>query len=58
MTHYPNSATFFSIDLPKGTRVVQLPNDDRVRVLAMTATREPFRLWPTTPLYASDLPAQ
>jgi hypothetical protein len=46
----------YAIDLPKGARAVSLPNNDHIRILAMTATREPFRLWPTTALYAADLP--
>ena len=46
----------YAIDLPKGARAVRLPNNDHIRILAMTATREPFRLWPTTALYAADLP--
>jgi alpha-mannosidase len=46
----------YVIDLPKGAREVRLPNDDRIRILAMTAVSEPARAWPTTALYASDLP--
>jgi alpha-mannosidase len=46
----------YAIDLPKGARAVMLPNDNRIRILAITATRQPFRLWPTTALYAADLP--
>jgi alpha-mannosidase len=45
----------YVIDLPKGAREVRLPNDTRLRILAMTAVRDPFRTWPTTALYASDL---
>jgi alpha-mannosidase len=46
----------YVIDLPKGARAVRLPNNDHIRILAMTAAREPFRLWPTMALYAADLP--
>jgi alpha-mannosidase len=46
----------YAIDLPGGARQLQLPKDDRIRVMAITAVREPFRLWPATALYASDLP--
>jgi len=46
----------YAIDVPRGARQLQLPNDDRIRVMAITAVREPFRLWPATSLYASDLP--
>jgi len=45
----------YAIDLPKGAREVRLPSDDRLRILAMTAAREPFRTWPAIALYASDL---
>jgi hypothetical protein len=48
----------YDIDLPRGVREVRLPNDDRIRILAVTATRNPFRLWPTTALYAADLPSR
>ncbi len=45
----------YAIDLPKGAREVRLPSDDRLRILAMTAVRDPFRTRPATALYASDL---
>ena len=48
----------YAIDLARGSRQLQLPNDDRIRVMAITAVREPFRLWPATNLYASDLPSR
>jgi len=48
----------YAIDLARGSRQLQLPNDDRIRVMAITAVREPFRLWPVTSLYASDLPGR
>jgi alpha-mannosidase len=46
----------YSIDLPAGTRHLQLPNDNRIRIMAVTAARAPFHLWPAAPLYSSDLP--
>jgi alpha-mannosidase len=46
----------YVINLPKGARAIRLPNNDRIRILAITATRQPFRLWPATALYAADLP--
>jgi alpha-mannosidase len=46
----------YVINLPKGARSVTLPNNDRIRILAITAMRQPFRLWPATALYAADLP--
>jgi alpha-mannosidase len=45
----------YAIDLPPGTLEVRLPNDPRIRILAMTVVREPYRVWPATALYASDL---
>ncbi len=48
----------YSIDLPAGTRELRLPNDDRIRIMAITVAREPFHLWPATTLYSSDLPTQ
>ena len=48
----------YAIDLPAGVREMRLPNDDRIRIMAITAAREPFHLWPATTLYASDLPAR
>jgi alpha-mannosidase len=48
----------YAIDLSRGSRQLQLPNDDRIRVMAITAVREPFRLWPAMSLYASDLPSR
>ena len=46
----------YAIDLPEGAREVRLPDDPRIRILAMTFGREPYRLWPARALYASDLP--
>src|SRR5215813_497224 len=48
----------YRIDLPPGARELRLPNDSRIRILAITVAREPFRLWPASPLYASDLPTK
>ena len=45
----------YAVDLPLGAREVRLPNDPRIRVMAMTAVRVPYRLWPATKLYAADL---
>jgi alpha-mannosidase len=47
----------YLIDFPAGTRQLQLPNDNRIRIMAITAARAPFHLWPAAPLYSSDLPA-
>jgi alpha-mannosidase len=48
----------YAIDMPVGARELRLPNDNRIRIMAMTAAREPYRLWPATTLYSSDLPTQ
>jgi alpha-mannosidase len=48
----------YAIDLPVGTRELRLPNDSRIRIIAITAQRQQFHLWPATTLYASDLPAR
>ena len=45
----------YAIDLSSGAREVRLPNDPRIRIVAMTVVREPSRLWPATALYAADL---
>jgi alpha-mannosidase len=48
----------YSIDLTPGTRAITLPNDDRLRILAATAVKDPVRVRPTRPLYAADLPGK
>jgi alpha-mannosidase len=46
----------YAIDLPLGTRELRLPDDSRIRIMAITIAREPFHLWPATTLYSADLP--
>jgi alpha-mannosidase len=41
----------YAIDLPAGARTVTLPADDRVRILAVTAAREPSRVRPAIALH-------
>jgi alpha-mannosidase len=53
--YIPTYLFLYQINLPVGVRELRLPNNERVRILAMTAVREPFRVWPATVLYASDL---
>jgi alpha-mannosidase len=56
----PYIASYFflyRLDLPAGTRELRLPNDERIRIMAITAVREPFRFWPAMSLYATDLPS-
>ena len=48
----------YAIDLPAGVREIRLPDDNRIRIMAITAGREPFHLWPAAALYASDLPTR
>jgi alpha-mannosidase len=45
----------YAIDLPAGAREIGLPNDPRIRIMAMSAVRVPSHLWPASALYASDL---
>jgi alpha-mannosidase len=46
---------WYSIDLPADTHELRLPNDNRIRIMAITVAREPFHLWPATILYSADL---
>jgi alpha-mannosidase len=46
----------YPIDLPAGTRELRLPSDNRIRIMAVSAVRRPFHVWPGAPLYSTDLP--
>jgi alpha-mannosidase len=46
----------YAIDLPPGARTIQLPNNDRVRVLAMSVANGNPTLRPAQPLY-DELPS-
>ena len=48
----------YPIDLPRGARTLVLPVNDRVRIMAITAVREPLTVRPATLLYAADLPSK
>jgi alpha-mannosidase len=48
----------YAIDLPRGARTLVLPTNDRVRIMAITAVREPAPVRPATLLYAADLPSK
>ena len=48
----------YPIDLPPGARTLTLPANDRVRIMAITAVREPGPVRPATLLYATDLPSK
>ena len=41
----------YTIDLPPGARTLTLPNNDRIRVLAVTVADEPWTVTPAQPLY-------
>lgn len=41
----------YAIDLPAGTRTVKLPDNNKIRVLAMSVAQENAEVWPAQPLY-------
>jgi alpha-mannosidase len=41
----------YAIDLPAGARTLTLPDNDRIRILAVTVANEPNRVAPAHPLY-------
>jgi alpha-mannosidase len=41
----------YPIDMPTGTRTITLPNDDRIRILAMSVAYENPAVMPAQPLY-------
>jgi alpha-mannosidase len=41
----------YAIDVPAGARTLTLPNNDRIRVLAITVADEPWIVTPAQPLY-------
>ena len=45
----------YAIDLPPGAREIRLPDDPRIRILAMTVARVPYHFWPAAALYSSEL---
>jgi alpha-mannosidase len=54
---YVSSYVFaYGIDVPAGTREIRLPNDARLRILAVTATTDPVRVTPAGALYVADIP--
>ena len=54
--YIPSYLFVYAIDLPAGSAVLHLPDNDRLRILAMTAARRPALLRPAGVLYAPDLP--
>jgi alpha-mannosidase len=54
---YVSSYVFaYGFDLPAGTREIRMPNDSRLRILAITATNDPVGLVPAGALYVGDIP--
>jgi alpha-mannosidase len=41
----------YALDLPPGTRTLKLPDNDRIRILAVTVADEPWMINPAHPLY-------
>jgi len=41
----------YALDLPAGARTLTLPNNDRIRILAVTVADEPWVVTPAQPLY-------
>jgi alpha-mannosidase len=41
----------YTFDLPEGARTLTLPNNDRIRILAVTVADEPWVVTPAQPLY-------
>jgi alpha-mannosidase len=48
----------YPVDLPPGARTLVLPANDRVRIMAITAVREPAPVRPAMLLYGADLPTK
>jgi alpha-mannosidase len=55
--YVPSYLFVYALDLPAGTRQIKLPASDKLRILAVSAVREPARVRPASLLYAPDLPA-
>jgi alpha-mannosidase len=53
--YVPTYVFMYSIDLVAGAREVRLPNDERIRILAMSVARAPQVLQSAVALFASDL---
>src|SRR5436190_249549 len=41
----------YALDLPRGSRTLTLPDNDRIRILAITVAEEPWLITPAHPLY-------
>ena len=54
--YVPSYLFVYAWDLPEGVRELTLPSNEKIRIMAMTAVREPRGVVPASPLYAADLP--
>ena len=41
----------YALDIPPGVRTITLPDNERIRILAMTVANEPWAVTPAQPLY-------
>jgi alpha-mannosidase len=49
---YASSSLFaYSLDLPPGAKTITLPDNERIRILAISVAAEPFVVTPASPLY-------
>ena len=55
--YVPSYLFVYVVELPDGVTELTLPSNDTLRIMAMTAVREPRGVTPARPLYAADLPA-
>jgi alpha-mannosidase len=56
--YVPSYLFVYAIDLPRGARMLTLPANERIRIMAITAVREPAPVRPAMVLYAADLPSR
>ena len=56
--YVPSYVFMYSLDVPSGVTKLVLPSNNRVRIFAVTAVREPRPVTPALPLYAADFPTQ
>ena len=53
--YIPAYLFLYAIDLPPALQQVQLPNNSKIRIFAVTLARGRHHLWPATTLYAGNL---
>ncbi len=54
--YIPSYLFAYAIDVPAGTTALELPNDSRLRILAITAAHRPAWFRPAGALFVPDLP--